>query len=262
MPLEDMDQYHKAWWTYNLNIVTDRGDLKLKWSEINEFAKWSNIQAGLYVRGTESSLQLFYEHFPRWQQFWWDRRASQGLWGSMHDSGGDNPTIVDIGCGLSVQDLLLAKYFPGSTFTLVDKEGFEFRPGIYYDKDYPEYNSWKPVVDGIESSGLDPKRFSMQGPEDKWPDQVDAVTSYLSYCWHYPKELYWQKVMDHLKVGGVFCADVRILEDRDVMAEISEDMKSDPISKVEFGQLPKHVDAKPSPNPDIYGYSAVWVRRA
>lgn len=256
MALKDMEYYHADWWEYNLTIETDKGPIVINWSDANELARWSNIQAGLYVKGKKSSLQLFYELFPKWQQMWWDRRYGQGLFNLP-----DNAKIVDIGSGVAVQDILLAKYLPESTYTLVDKEGFEFRPGIYYDKDYPEYNSWKPVVDGIKSSGIDSNRFKMQGPNDAWPDEVDAVTSYLSWCWHYPKEMYWQKVLDHLKVGGLFYADVRLLEDRDVMGEISEDMKSEPLATIEFGKLPKHVDNMPSPDEKVFGYSAVWVRK-
>ena len=257
MPISDMDQYQANWWRYKLKVESDRGPLVLEWRDLNELAKWSNIQAGLYIKGNESSLQTFFELFPRWYQMWWDRRYGQGLFNLP-----DNAKIVDVGSGIAVQDLMLAKYFPKATFTLVDKEGFEFRPGVYYEPDYPEYNSWAPVIDCIETSNIDPKRFTLQGPDVEWPDEVDAVTSYLSWCWHYPKETYWQKVLDHLKIGGLFYADVRLLEDRDIMKEISEDMKSEPISTIEFGDIPKHVDNMKSSNGErmVSGYSAVWRR--
>lgn len=256
MPLEDMENYQSNWWKYKLTVDSDRGPLTVEWSDLNELAKWSNIQAGLYIRGEESSLQTFFEWFPKWYNMWWPRRHGQGLFDLPDDA-----VIVDIGSGVAVQDLLLAKYLPSSKFTLVDKEGFEFRPGIFYDPEYPVYNSWAPVNDAIRTSKLDPNRFAMQGPDAEWPDQVDAVTSYLSWCWHYPKETYWQKTLDHLKIGGKFAVDVRLLVDRDVMEEINNAMNSEPISKIEFGKIPKHIDNMPSPNPDIYGYSAVWIRR-
>jgi SAM-dependent methyltransferase len=257
MALEDMDLYTEDWWKYNLKINTDRGLIEIDWSDANELARWSNIQAGLYIRGDKSTLQTFYEWFPKWYQMWWDRRYGQGLFALPDDA-----KIVDVGSGVAVQDLMLAKYLPESTFTLVDKEGFEFKPGVYYDKDYPEYNSWGPVIDGIKTSNINTDRFRLQGPEDSWPDEIDAVTSYLSWCWHYPKETYWQKVLDHLKVGGLFYADVRLLEDRDVMGEISEDMKSEPISTIEFGNIPEHVDNMKSSSGErmVSGYSAVWKR--
>ena len=256
MAIKDMEEYHYDWWKYKLSIETDKGPMVINWSDANELARWSNIQAGLYIKGEKSTLQTFYELFPKWYQMWWDRRRDQRLFELPNDA-----VIVDIGSGVAVQDLLLAKYLPESSYTLVDKEGFEFKRGVFYETDYPEYNSWGPVVDAIKTSGINPDRFTMQGPDDEWPDEVDAVTSYLSYCWHYPKELYWQKVLDHLKVGGKFYADVRLLEDRDVMGEISEDLKSEPITTHEFGKIPRHIDNKASPDPKIYGYSAVWIRK-
>jgi len=257
MPLEDMDLYTKNWLRYNLEIKTSKGPVNLSWSDVNELARWSNIQAGLYIRGQESTLQLFYEYFPKWYQMFWDRRDSQGLYNLQDDA-----KIVDVGSGIAVQDLLLAKYLPQSTFTLVDKEGFEFKPGIFYEKDYPEYNSWAPVVDCINTSDIDPSRFKMQGPEEEWPDEVDAVTSYLSWCWHYPKETYWQKTLDHLKIGGTFAVDVRLIPNEDVMGEISEAMKSDPVSTIEFNNIPKHVDNMKTEDGErmVSGYSAIWKR--
>lgn len=256
MPLEDMESYQTNWWKYKLTVDSDRGPLEVEWADLNELAKWSNIQAGLYIRGQESSLQTFFEWFPKWYNMWWPRRHGQGLFDLP-----DNAVIVDVGSGVAVQDLLLAKYLPESKFILVDKEGFDFKPGIFYDPKYPIYNSWAPVHDAIKTSVIDPGRFTMQGPDAEWPDQVDAVTSYLSWCWHYPKEIYWQKTLDHLKIGGKFAVDVRLLLDRNIMDEISNAMNSEPISKIEFGKIPKHIDNMPSPNPDIYGYSAVWIRR-
>lgn len=257
MPISDLDKLSQDWWEYILKIETDRGNIELQWKDANELARWGNIQGGLYIKGQKSTLQTFYELFPKWCQMWWTRRHGQGLFDLPNDA-----KIVDVGSGVAVQDLLLAKYLPSSTYTLVDREGFEWNGTWYYDKNYPEYHSWSPVHDGIKSSNLDPNRFTMQGPNDDWPDEVDAVTSYLSWCWHYPKDTYWQKVIDHLKVGGKFAVDVRLLPDRDVMGEINEAMKSEPISTIAFHDVPKHVDDYTQNGERLVsGYSAVWIRK-
>jgi SAM-dependent methyltransferase len=254
--MPSLADFTQDWNKYILNINTARGTLTIRWNDANNLALWSNIQAGLYLQDI-NSLQTFYEHFPRWYQMFWDARAKQGLFNVSDDS-----VILDIGCGVAVIDLLLAQYLPKSKFYLLDREGFSFRPGIYYDRDYPEYNSWEPVYDAINATGLNPERFTMLSPKDSWPDQVDVITSYLSYCWHYPKEVYWNRVMSSLKIGGKLILDVRSLSDRNVIDEISEDMKSEPNAYWFEVKLPKHIDNMPAPKEGMpVGGRFMWIRK-
>jgi SAM-dependent methyltransferase len=253
--MPSLTDFTQDWNKYNLNVNTDRGTLTVKWNDANNLALWSNIQAGLYLQQT-NSLQTFYEYFPRWYQMFWDARAKQGLFDIPNDS-----VILDVGCGVAVIDLLLAQYLPNSKFYLLDKEGFEFYPGVYYDANYPEYNSWEPVHDAINATELDPKRFTLMNPESAWPEQVDVITSYLSYCWHYPKDTYWDKVLATLKVGGKLILDVRTLSDRDIVGEITEDMKSEPIAHWFDIKLPAHIDNMPAPKEGMpIGGRFVWTR--
>ena len=250
-----MSDFTADWNKYELKVNTDRGELKVKWNDANNLALWSNIQAGLYLQQT-NSLQTFYEYFPRWYQMFWDARYKQGLFNLPDDS-----VIMDIGSGVAVIDLLLASYLPQSKFYLLDKEGFEFYPGIYYDVNYPEYNSWAPVRDAIATTGLDADRFKMLNPNDQWPEQVDVVTSYLSYCWHYPKDTYWDMIMQTLRPGGKLILDVRTLADRDVIGEITEDMKSEPVAHRFDIKLPAHIDNLPAPKEGIpVGGRFIWTR--
>jgi len=251
-----LSDFTQDWNKYELKVNTDRGELKIRWNDANNLALWSNIQAGLYLQKT-NSLQTFYEYFPRWYQMFWDARQKQGLFNLPSDS-----VIMDIGCGVSVIDLLLASYLPQSKFYLLDKEGFEFYPGVYYDANYPEYNSWKPVHDAINATGFDPNRFNMMSPQDSWPNEVDVITSYLSYCWHYPKDTYWDRVMSTLKVGGKLILDVRTLSDRDIVGEITEDMKSEPVAHWFDIKLPAHIDNMPAPREGIpVGGRLIWTRK-
>jgi SAM-dependent methyltransferase len=254
--MPSLSDFTTDWNKYELKINTDRGILKVKWNDANNLALWSNMQAGLYLQQT-NSLQTFYEHFPKWYQMFWDARAKQGLFNLPDDS-----VILDIGSGVAVIDLLLASYLPKSKFYLLDKEGFNFRPGVYYDPNYPEYNSWEPVHDAINATGIDPSRFTMMGPADKWPDQVDVITSYLSYCWHYPKETYWDKVLDTLKIGGKLILDIRTLADRNVVEEISNDMNSEPVAHWFDIKLPAHIDNMPAPQEGMpLGGRLMWIRK-
>lgn len=253
----NMEQFLDDWSKYQLTVNTDRGDLTVKWNDVNTLAKWSNIQAGLYLQ-EKNSLQTFFEHFPRWYQGWWNQRFGQGCYDLP-----DGAVIVDVGSGIAVQDLLLASYIPDSKFVLVDKQGFEFYPGVYYDPNYPCYHNWAVVEDSISATGLDPKRFTMLDDTGTWPEQVDCVTSYLSWGWHYPKETYWQQTMNSLKVGGKLVMDVRVIEGRDVMGEITEDMKCEPVVFPFDKKLPRHIDnLAPPKGSKVSGYRAVWTRKA
>ena len=239
--IKPFESYLEDWWKYTLTVDTDKGPINVTWSDANELAKWSNMQAGLYLQ-QENSLQIFYENFPKWYQMFWDARYKQGAFDLSDDA-----VIIDIGSGISVIDLLLAQYLPKSKFYLVDKEGFKFQQGIYFDRNYPEYNSWSPVIDAIKTTGLDADRFNMITPDSAFPTEVDAITSYFSWGWHYPKNVYWDKVKESLKVGGKLIMDIRFLPGQDVVGEISEEFKCHPVEKLFDAKLPEHIDNMPAP---------------
>jgi SAM-dependent methyltransferase len=248
--------FTQDWNKYNLNIATDRGPLSIQWSDANQLALWANLQAGLYLQKT-NSLQTFYEYFPRWYQMFWDSRYQQGIFNVPDDA-----VILDIGCGVAVIDLLLSKYLPNSKFYLLDKDGFNFSTGIYYDKNYPKYHSWEPVIDAINTSALDTNRFIMMSPDDPWPEQLDVITSYFSYCWHYPKETYWDRILYSLKIGGKLILDVRHIKDRDVIEEISTNMKSEPVAHWFQDKIPEHIDAMQAPKEGMpIGGRLCWIRK-
>ena len=220
------------WNKYELKVDTDRGPIVVKWNDANTLALWANIQAGLYLQKT-NSLQTFYEYFPRWYQMFWDARFKQGVFDLADDA-----VILDIGSGVAVVDLLLASYLPKSKFYLLD-----------------------PVVDAISTSGLDQNRFVFLSPENAWPAQIDVITSYFSYCFHYPKEKYWTNILSSLKIGGKLILDVRMLADRDVVEEITEDMKCQPTIQWFDSKLPSHVDNMPSPKEGMpVGGRFIWTR--
>ena len=253
--MPSMADYTEEWNHYTLTIQSDRGSLQVNWRDADTLAKWANIQAALYLQQT-NSLQTFYEYFPRWNQKFWNDRSSQGAFDLKDDA-----VILDIGSGIAVADLLLASYLPQSKFYLLDREGFEFQHGIYYDNDYPQYHSWEPVHDAIGATGFDSSRFTIMAPEDQWPAEVDCVTSYISYCWHYPKDVYWDRIMSSLKVGGKLILDIRTLSDRDVIAEISKDMGSVPTTHWFDTKLPARIDNMPAPRAgEPLGGRFIWTR--
>jgi len=243
------------WDKYELLVQTNKGTIKLVWSDVETLAKLATLQSGLFAgSGSELSKQLFFENFPKWAQQHWDRCYNMGLFNLPND-----PVVIDIGSGIAVIDLLLQKYLNSGTFYLVDKNQFEFKNGIYYSSNYPFYNNWDPVHDAIKSSQMPNEKFLIQDPEDPWPES-DCISSYYSWCFHYPKDTYWQKVKQSLKVGGKLIVDVRLVKDNNVIEEISEEFKCEPIKFTYPNMLPKHIDNFETVDPNVLGYRCLWTR--
>ena len=121
---------------------------------------------------------------------------------------------------------------------MVDKsENTRVGNGKYYQEFHGHYNSWSVVEDCVTSSGLDLNKFNFLDPTDAWPVDVDLVISTYSWCWHYPKEAYWDRVQASLKIGGTLAIDVFNLPDRDTAAEITEEFGCNPVFVKNNGAL-------------------------
>jgi hypothetical protein len=245
---------------FELEIKSNKGPLKIQWSDVNNLAKYASTQSGRYLENNTDFLNLHKKHFLNWSQTFWDQRQNMGVFDLP-----DNAKILDIGAGASVVDLLLYSYVPNSKFYLVDKEEWTIKfldnnaPEISFSKNYPFYNSWQSVKDAINTSNFDIDRFVFLTPDSEFPQEVDAVTSYFSWCFHYPKEVYWDKILGSLKKGGKLVLDIRLLKDCDIIQEISEVMRSYP-KKFEIPQLPNYVDNFEIVKSGIIGYRCMWIR--
>ena len=205
-----------------ININNNNSQLSLSWTNIEELRKWSRMQLGeAYFPKTLTDYE-FMSLFEKRIQNNWNRIA-------LNVDITKLKKIIDIGSGVSTPDLLASKYNPDAEFYLVDKAEYTRRMnGIYYQDIHGHYNSWSVVEDCINSSGLDRNKFNFLDPNDEWPQDVDLILSTFSWCWHYPKETYWNKVLSSLKVGGHLLVDVLNLPDRDVVEEISNEFNSLP----------------------------------
>lgn len=247
-----MDKFNQHWNTYNLQVDTDKGPISLWWDDVETLAKYTTLQSGLFGVDRPFSKQVFFEIFPKFYQ---------SMWNITHRLGGfdlpDNPTIIDIGSGVGIIDLLLAEYLPTAKIFLLDKEELNNQPGVYYTENYFYYNSWTPTLDCITRTPKLNNRINIMSPEDQWPESVDCVTSYFSWCMHYPKETYWNKVVSVLKPGGKLILDVRKLKDRDTVEEISDQLKCVP-KKHEFrNTIVQWIDNNED---DVLGYRCVWTK--
>jgi SAM-dependent methyltransferase len=207
----------------SININNNNSQLSLSWTNIPELRKWSRMQLGEAYFPKTLTDEEFMSLFEKRIQNNWNRIARNVDITKLKK-------IVDIGSGVSTPDLLASKYNPDAEFYLVDKAEYTRKVnGVYYQDVHGHYNSWSVVEDCINASSLDRSKFNFLDPNDNWPGSVDLILSTFSWCWHYPKETYWNKVKSSLKVGGYLLVDVLNLPDRDVVNEISHEFNSSPI---------------------------------
>lgn len=250
---QEMDKFKENWNDYELKIESNRGPLILKWKDVDELAKYSTLQSGIFGTNKSFSKQTFFENFQKFYQHLWD--LTQQLEGF---NISDTSTIIDIGSGIGIIDLLLAQYLVNPKIYLIDKEEMNNKPKIYYSEEYFFYNSWKPTIDCINSTPNIKNKIFFLNPTDQWPKDVDCITSYFSWCMHYPKETYWKKIKDSLKVNGKLIVDVRKLTDRNVVEEISDEFKSTPEMYQFKNTVVNWID---NYQDNILGYRCVWTRK-
>jgi SAM-dependent methyltransferase len=251
-----------------LNITSKKGTLTIKWSNPDKLVFYAAQQAGCYLDRLDNIdwnldqrfLPLHKKHFYEWNQYLWTQREEMSVFDLP-----ESPKILDIGCGVSITDLLLYSYIPNSKFYLVDNNGdwpTDLSPtAVSYSVDHPFYNSWDIVEDSIVTSEFNRQRFEILDPQNQFPKDLDLIMSSFSWCFHYPKETYWNKVLKSLKTGGKLFLDVRLLPDRDVIKEISQELNSEP-TMVRMRDLPEYLDHIPLPGNDTVGYRCLWVKNS
>lgn len=250
-----MDSLTRNWNSYQLKVNAQQQTVNLEFSDVETLAFYTTLQTGIF--GGKSSIfskQIFFEQFPQWAQSQWHHHEM--LVGQYIQ---DNSKILDIGSGLGMVDLIQSKLNPSLKFYLVDKEVQNFSHDVYYSNDYPFYNNWGPTKDCINTSGLNPDNFSFLAPEDSWPE-VDHIISYFSWCFHYPKSVYWDRVLNSLKMNGTLTLDVRLVEGDNTIDEISEAFKFTAIKDPIPNAIPTWIDNYPRVDSKIFGYRCHWKR--
>jgi SAM-dependent methyltransferase len=199
--------------------------------------------------GIELSDQLA-DNVQRFYQQFWARLGEQGVYADLPAGA----RIVDVGSGMGMIDIIASQHLDCAKFFLVDGNTRTIPTAEYHDQ-YQFYNSWSVLDDLVNSTGLDTAAFVKldQAHTRLWPDQVDLVTSYASWCWHYPLSTYWPQAMASLRPGGRLVIEISTAPVRPAGAEtaesvidrISQDLGSDPVTQLQMW-----------PN----GVRCVWIR--
>jgi SAM-dependent methyltransferase len=154
-------------------------------------------------------------------------------------------TVVDVGSGVGLIDILLSQYATDACFFLVDRSQILLpRKNQFFSESidvnyHGFYNSWDVTQDIINSTQIDVDRFYFLDPTTIWPNDIDLVISTYSWCYHYPKIFYWDKVMTNLKVGGILILTVsQHINNQNIVKEISQDLACYPMSIFEDPATP------------------------
>lgn len=218
IPFDDDKMFFKLWNNYSVTVESDKGPITIKWHDVQSLAANWFMQTGVW----SPNLQQFFEQFPRWCNFNWANNQIRGVYNLP-----DNPVIVDIGAGNSVLDIMLHKYHPNSTMYLVDRNKF-VNPSL--DPTWPSaespcwHHSWKIVEDAIQANNLDRSKFHFLDVADPWTMEADMITSFMAWGMHFPKEMYWDRVLGSLKVGGRLVMDINIGWEQEYIEQISDAM--------------------------------------
>lgn len=259
--LDDTTEFFKDWNEYSISLDSDKGPLTLKWTNLQALAANWFMQTGSWLKSP--SLQTFFVYFPMWLNFHWWQNNQRNVYNLP-----PNSKIIDIGAGNSVLDLFLHKYLPDSEFYLVDRNNFitpQASPQ-YPTRDNPCWlHSWNIVEDAINSSNIDRSKFTFLDIDDDWPTEVDMITSYMAWGMHFPKDVYWSRVLKSLKKGGRLLIDVNIGWEQEFIEEISDELncRHTVITSIPIKPLYNQYISNVQPNRDnlnIAAYRCSWTK--
>lgn len=201
--------------------------LELKWSNTKSLKNYYSIQTSrkLYTDEEMNDDNLFFIKFNEIANTFFHKTIS------ILPNLENIKNVLDIGSGIAIFDLLMSQYWKDSKFYLLDKSSFTIKENFEYyspSNNHGFYNSWDVVTDCIDSSKLDKNQFIFLEPDNELPTELDLVISTFSWMYHYPKDVYWDKVYQGLKKGGYLIVDI-LNKDDSPIDEISDIMKSKPI---------------------------------
>jgi len=101
-------------------------------------------------------------------------------------------TAIDLGCGIGYQTLQISKLVPDVQFDMLDKTGVD-KPNQYTDTGYL-HNNLDMTLDYVLDNNINASVWDVD--EYTWDTPVDVVISTLSWGWHYPVELYIDRVLE------------------------------------------------------------------
>ncbi len=121
--------------------------------------------------------------------------------------------ILDIGCGIAGVDCVLNSQYKNASFYLLDKTTVDKKIHYGFQKNGAFYNSLPVAKEILEINGVNSDRINLIEVDDPsavvLPNGMDLVVSIMSWGFHYPVDVYLDKVTKILSDKGVLVIDVR-----------------------------------------------------
>ena len=118
-----------------------------------------------------------------------------------------NSIILDLGAGNSILDLTICKLFPKKNFQFILVDDGNSYPSQktdqFYGSDYKPYNNWTFVEKSIELNQFSKENFSFKNLND-FNDTIKVNLAMSNSAWgfHFPIDLYLEKISNSLKPNG------------------------------------------------------------
>jgi hypothetical protein len=126
----------------------------------------------------------------------------------------DSFKVLDIGCGIAGyhRDWLRSRSNSNDHLYLLDSNNFHLSALAYGHGDSKRYynslNLAKYFIMQDNDFATNIKLLDIAKSYD-FPLQIDLVVSFISWGFHYPLSLYWERVLASTKLGGCIMVDIR-----------------------------------------------------
>lgn len=177
------------------NFKINDQNIEILVSDSEQFQKEFLIQKGYFGQGPDITREELERRASLDHVFMLERTAH-------YLDPNQNITVIDIGAGNSVADLVLAKIFDSAKFILLDGDEWTGSKEIH-SADFKPYNRWKHVKEAIQLNRFDFNRFSLVGLDYAFDQPADLIMSCGAWGFHFPLETYLDSVLKALKPGGI-----------------------------------------------------------
>jgi hypothetical protein len=188
-----------------LNIKTlKKGIFQLKFQNFERFVWVAGHQIGILRGYIEDPIEycntVSNDYSKRFQE-----KEELGVFDNLNKSS----VILNIGSGIGLLDIVLHQYIGGGKIILVDENKTTYNHTVgHWSETHGFYNSWDVFFDLINTSNISANNFVLSSPNDHWPEKLDLIMSSYSYLWHYPKNVYWNRIKPYALNKTNLCFDV------------------------------------------------------
>jgi SAM-dependent methyltransferase len=177
------------------NFKINSQNIRILVSDSEDFRREFLVQKGAFGLGPDITTEEIEHHASRDHVNMIEKTAK-------YFTTDQEFTVLDIGAGNSVADLVLAKLFNNSKFILLDGDEWTGSDEIH-SINYQPYNHWQHVEQAVDLNQLDRDRFSLVGLDYAFDTPVDLIMSCGAWGLHFPIELYLESAVKALKPGGI-----------------------------------------------------------